>query len=363
MTSNIWKDKHVLLTGHTGFKGAWLSLWLSTMGAKVHGVSLDPPTEPNFFAVAKLASLLASDHRLDIRNFEALNKLFSDIKPDVVFHLAAQSLVQCSYDFPLETYSVNVLGTAHVLEAIRRSEVVRAAVIVTTDKCYENQERVVPYVETDRLGGFDPYSNSKACAELVTSAYRNSYFSSKPGTQIASARAGNVIGGGDWAANRLVPDCIRAYISKTTMNLRYPQAVRPWQHVLESLQGYLLLAEHLLGSHGSHFAEAWNFGPELEDMQTVGEVAKRICDQFQIAISMPQNAPNRHETSLLRLDSTKAKQRLHWQPRWPLKEALEETIDWYSCWLGGGDMQSYSRSQLERYSHSRNKCLAQSASG
>lgn len=349
MKSPIWKNKQVLLTGHTGFKGAWLSLWLSSLGAKVHGVALDPPTEPNFYRVAKVASLLASDTRLDIRNQEALNQLVSDLQPEVVFHLAAQSLVHYSYDFPIETYSVNVMGTAHVLEAIRRSESVRAAVVVTTDKCYENQERMIPYSESDRLGGLDPYSNSKACAELLISAYRASYFSSTNSICLASARAGNVIGGGDWAANRLVPDCIRAYASKTAMNLRYPQAIRPWQHVLESLQGYLLLAEKLLGPDGTRFAESWNFGPEMDDMQTVGEVTSRIAAMLQMPIHLPENAPQWHEASLLRLDSTKAKQRLNWQRRWKLQEAIEETIAWYRCWLEGEDMQNYSCMQLERY--------------
>lgn len=349
MTNTFWKNKRVLLTGHTGFKGAWLSLWLNRLGAKVHGLALDPPSEPNLFAIARVSEILASDTRLDLCQKDALGKRVNEIQPEVVFHLAAQSLVHYSYDFPIETYAVNVMGTANLLEALRHCPSVRAAVIVTTDKCYENQERMVPYAEADRLGGFDPYSSSKACAELVASAYRRSFFSSPDALRLATARAGNVIGGGDWAADRLIPDCLRAYAARTSVSLRCPQAVRPWQHVLESLKGYLMLAERLLCPDGTQFAEAWNFGPELTDMDSVGAVAGRVCELLQIPIQLPQEVQYRHEASLLRLDSTKAKQRLHWYPRWNLQEAIEETVAWYRCWLDGGDAQAFSCSQIDQY--------------
>jgi CDP-glucose 4,6-dehydratase len=256
-----------------------------------------------------------------------------------------------SYDFPIETYAVNVVGTAHVLESIRFCDSVRSALIVTTDKCYENREWIHPYRETDRLGGVDPYSSSKACAEHVTTAYRASYFSSAQTCVLASARAGNVIGGGDWAAHRLIPDCIKAYSAAKPMTIRNPHAVRPWQYVFESLYGYILLAEHLLGENGSQFAEAWNFGPEMEDMQSVGEVAAKICRLFNVPISLPSNEspPPRHEAALLRLDSTKAKARLNWAPRWRLQKSIDETAAWYHHYMNGGDMLNFSRMQIERY--------------
>jgi CDP-glucose 4,6-dehydratase len=352
MKTTLWKGKTVLVTGHTGFKGSWLSLWLMRLGATVHGVALDPPTEPNLFTLLKLPSLLASDTRLDIREGEKLSQLLAKIKPEVVFHLAAQPLVQYSYEHPIETFAVNVMGTAMLLEALRFSSSVRAAVMVTTDKCYENHETMIPYSEKDRLGGLDPYSNSKACAELVISSYRASYFTSKRPLYLASARAGNVIGGGDWAAQRLIPDGLRAYLEKRPLCLRYPEARRPWQFVLESIQGYLLLAEHLLGPEGASFAEAFNFGPDLEDMQTVGEVAAKLCKQLQIPLLFSQQ-DQAHEASLLRLDSSKAKQRLHWFPRWNLEKALEETLAWYQCWLEGGDLQHFTWLQIERYTQSQ----------
>lgn len=349
MTTPFWKNKKILITGHTGFKGGWLSIWLHQLGAELHGIALDPLTEPNLFTIANIASLFVSDHRVDIRDQQRILSLIQSIQPDVVFHLAAQPLVQDSYDMPVETYAINVMGTAHVLDAIRQCPTVRAAVIVTTDKCYENVERIEPYQENDRLGGLDPYSSSKACAELVASAYRKSYFERAGHLHMATARAGNVIGGGDWAAHRLIPDCIRAYCAKLPMTLRYPQAVRPWQHVLESVQGYLLLAEQLYGPQGPAFAEAWNFGPEMSDMQTVGEVANRVCQQLNIPIDMPNVTPKRHESKLLRLDSTKAKTRLQWHPRWHLSEAIDATVAWYQAWLNQSEMLAFTQSQIKAY--------------
>jgi CDP-glucose 4,6-dehydratase len=352
---NPWRGRRVLLTGHTGFKGSWLCLWLAGQGAEVHGLSLDPPTEPNLFTVAQVAGVLASDCRADIRDFGAVQACFKAARPEVVFHLAAQSLVTDGYDFPLETYAVNVMGTAHVLEAARHCDSVRAVLVVTTDKCYENKEWLHPYRENDRLGGHDPYSSSKACAELVTSAFRASYFSSTAkGVRVASARAGNVIGGGDWAANRLIPDCIRAFRQAGTVRLRYPQAVRPWQHVLEPLAGYVALAERLLGPDGAGFARAWNFGPDAEDSRPVGHVAREVCERLGVALQLPTVAPALHEAGLLRLDSTLAKELLDWHPRWRLTQAIAETVEWYRLWAEGADMLAFSRNQIEAYRRDMN---------
>lgn len=349
----FWSGRRVLVTGHTGFKGAWLSLWLSSLGAEVHGLALAPPTEPSLYQVAGIGKLLASDMRTDIRGLNDVLSAFESIKPEVVFHLAAQSLVNYSYEYPIETFAVNVLGTAHVLEAVRHSPSVRAVVIVTTDKCYENREWLHPYRETDRLGGHDPYSASKACAELVAATWRNSFFTSNQHhARIATARAGNVIGGGDWAAQRLIPDCVRAYRAGAGVTLRYPQAVRPWQHVLEPLAGYLALAERLTGEDGENFAQPWNFGPDVEDSRPVGDVARMVGDQFGISIDMPKTPPTRHEAGLLRLDSTLAKERLGWRPRWALPQAVSSTVEWYRHWLAGSNMHEYSISQIDQYQRS-----------
>lgn len=347
MRNTVWEGKNVLITGHTGFKGSWLSLWLKELGAKVHGISLDPPTQINLFSVANIKACLASDIRLDIRDLNELTKVVHEIQPEVVFHLAAQPLVQYSYEFPIETYSVNVMGTAHVFEAIRACNSVHAAVIVTTDKCYENREWIYSYREIERLGGADPYSSSKACAELITAAYRSSYLNSR--CNVATARAGNVIGGGDWAMNRLLPDCIRAYCAGNSITLRYPQAIRPWQHVLESINGYILLAENLIGKSGSEFAESWNFGPNIDDMKSVNEVARMIASLLKIPIEILDTPPQKHEANVLRLDSIKARQRLSWRPRWSLQEAIDETIHWYQFWINGADMFEISRLQIARY--------------
>jgi CDP-glucose 4,6-dehydratase len=335
-----------------------LSLLLHYLGAEVHGLSLEPPTEPNFYTIAKVNILLASDRRLDICDSQAVIDHIHRIKPDVVFHLAAQSLVKYSYASPIETYAVNVMGTANILEAIRLCDSVRASIMVTTDKCYENREWIYPYRETDRLGGVDPYSSSKACAELVAAAYRSSYFAADRKMYMATVRAGNVIGGGDWAQNRLIPDCIRAHLSATPMMLRNPDAVRPWQHVLEPLHGYLLLAERLLGKDGQKYAEAWNFGPETQDMRTVGEVASQTCELLEIPVQVIAQ-PQQHEAQLLRLDSTKSKECLDWYPRWQLEQAVEETVSWYRLWIDGADMLAAIRAQIEHYAELETSlCLA-----
>lgn len=345
-----WHGRRTLVTGHTGFKGSWLSLWLAGLGAEVHGLALDPPTTPNLFDAAGIGKLIAADQRIDIRGIDDVRKVFAAARPQVVFHLAAQPLVNYSYDFPIETFAVNVMGTAHVLEAARQCDSVRAVVVITTDKCYENREWIHPYRETDRLGGHDPYSASKACAELVTAAWRSSYFShAAADVRVATARAGNVIGGGDWAAQRLIPDCVRAHGAGDSVNLRYPQAVRPWQHVLEPIAGYVSLAERLLAEQGADFARSWNFGPDVEDSSTVGEVARQVCDLLGVKVEMPTAAPGRHEAGLLRLDSTLAKERLDWHPRWRLKRAVAETVEWYRHWTEGGDMLAFSNAQIDRY--------------
>jgi CDP-glucose 4,6-dehydratase len=348
VTAGAWSGRSVLLTGHTGFKGAWLSLWLHRLGARVHGLALDLPTDPSLFDAARVGEVLASDTRLDLRDAEATHGAFERIRPEVVFHLAAQPLVAEGYRDPVQTYAVNLMGTVHVLDAVRRTDSVRAAVVITTDKCYENREWAYPYRETDRLGGYDPYSNSKACTELVVDAYRSSYFSEQ-GVALATARAGNVIGGGDWAAHRLIPDCVRALLSGTPLALRYPHAVRPWQHVLDPLAGYLRLAEMLLGEDPLAVSEAWNFGPDTDAAVSVGEVVATVANLWGGEIRLETVAPGQHEAGQLRLDSSKTRARLGWQPRWTLQAALEQTIAWYRAWSQGRDMQAVSLAQIARY--------------
>lgn len=352
MNGEFWKDRQVLITGHTGFKGAWLALWMHKLGAKVHGLALEPPTHPSLYKVAEISELLTSDLRVDIRDIESVRQAITDIQPEIVFHLAAQPLVSYGYQQPIETYAVNVMGTAHVLEASRQTSSVKAIVAITTDKCYENLEWVYPYRETDRLGGADPYSNSKACAELVVSAYRKSFFQGEPDMSIpavATARAGNVIGGGDWAENRLIPDCIRAFQSDTPLELRYPHAIRPWQHVLEPLFGYILLAESLVGQASSSFCEAWNFGPEFYDSVTVGTVASMAADLWGATVTVDKASPLHHEAGTLQLDSSKAHARLGWKPQWSLQQAMKETISWYCAWVNGADMREFSLASIAGY--------------
>lgn len=353
-----WFGRRVLLTGHTGFKGSWLSLWLQGLGAEVHGLALDPPTAPNLFTEARISTALATDHRVDIRDPAAVRDVVQAVQPELVFHLAAQALVTDSYDYPLETYAVNVMGTAHVLEAIRHCNSVRAAVVITSDKCYENREQLHPYCESDRLGGHDPYSSSKACAELVTAAFRASYFSSSGrDVRVATARSGNVIGGGDWAANRLIPDCVRAFREADTVELRYPNAIRPWQHVLEPIAGYVSLAERLMGPDGARYAQGWNFGPDSEDARSVGDVAREVCGLLGVAVKVANILPEKHEAEMLRLDSTLAKELLGWHPRWQLNQAIAATVDWYRRWADGNNMLDFSRSQIETYQASRRQFL------
>jgi CDP-glucose 4,6-dehydratase len=329
---NFWKNKRVFVTGHTGFKGSWLSLWLHSMGAKVIGYSLPPPTEPSLFELAKISEL-CEHHVGDIRDYEKLKSVLMSANADIVLHLAAQPLVRLSYSTPLETYATNVMGTAHLLEAIRNCPTVRTAVMVTTDKCYENKEWHYGYREIDSMGGYDPYSSSKGCAELVTASYRNSFFNvdkyNDHKVVIASARAGNVIGGGDWALDRLVPDIINSYSNGKKVLIRNPHAIRPWQHVLEPLNGYLTLAERA-HTDGIEYAEAYNFGPSDKDCQPVEILVDKITQLWgQSAEYEIDKSPQPHEASFLKLDSSKAHTKLDWWPKWNIDQALMETVNWY----------------------------------
>lgn len=347
MNPEFWRGKRVFLTGHTGFKGGWLTLWLTEMGAEVHGYSLPPPTEPNLFTVANLQGRVACSTIADIRDADSLTRAMQAARPDVVFHLAAQPLVRYSYVAPVETYAVNVMGTVNLLEAVRQTPGVKAVVNVTTDKCYENREWVWPYRENEALGGFDPYSSSKACSELVTAAYRRSLLE-PAGVHLASARAGNVIGGGDWAADRLLPDFLRALDAGQTLVIRSPLATRPWQHVLEPLAGYLALAEKLV-TEGPCFADAWNFGPEEVDARSVQWIVETLCAQVPGASWKCDASPQPHEANTLKLDSSKAKARLGWRPRLDLQTALCMTLDWHQSWKVGADMAAVSVSQIQEY--------------
>lgn len=343
----FWLGKRVLVTGHTGFKGSWLSLWLQSMGAVIRGIALDPPTEPALFKVARVADRM--DHRIaDIRDFAALQVLMDEFQPEIVIHMAAQPLVRLSYQQPVETYATNVMGTVHVLEAARHAGSVRAIVNITTDKCYENREWVWGYREDEPMGGHDPYSNSKGCAELVSSAYRKSFLK-EAGIAMATARAGNVIGGGDWAADRLVPDILRALEKRESVLIRNPHAIRPWQHVLEPLSGYLLLAERLC-NHGQVDAEGWNFGPCDEDARPVQWIVEHLCRNWGHGASWSlQPGDHPHEAHFLKLDISKARQRLQWVPRWSLETALTRITEWHQAWLSKQDMQAFCLEQISQY--------------
>ncbi|MFL0802003.1 MAG: CDP-glucose 4,6-dehydratase [Agarilytica sp.] len=348
----FWKEKKVFLTGHTGFKGSWLSLWLQEMDVDLCGYSLAPPTQPNMFEEANIAEGMLSIIG-DIRDHSALFDAMSNFKPDIVIHMAAQSLVRLSYDSPVDTYSVNVMGTVNLLDCIRRCGGVKAAVNVTSDKCYENKEWYWGYREGEPKGGYDPYSNSKGCAELVTDAFRSSYFNkdqfSLHGCAVASARAGNVIGGGDWALDRLVPDMLKAFERGEKVEIRSPNAIRPWQHVLEPLSGYLLLAEKLF-QNGSDFAEGWNFGPADEDAKPVDWIVGQIKNVWgEGADWYLSEGEHPHEASYLKLDCSKAKSRLEWSPRWSLAMTLEKIVGWHKAWLSNSDMRKYSTHEIHQY--------------
>lgn len=352
MNIEFWRGKKVFLTGHTGFKGSWLSLWLQQLGAQVTGYALQPPTNPNLFQVANVAQGMTSIIG-DIRDTEALSKAMRDAAPDIVIHMAAQPLVRYSYVNPVETYSTNVMGTVYLLEAVRQTPSVRAVVNVTSDKCYDNKEWIWGYRENEAMGGFDPYSSSKGCAELATSAYRNSFFHPEKYADhrvaLASGRAGNVIGGGDWADDRLIPDILRAISDNKPVVIRSPHAIRPWQHVLEPLSGYLLLAEKLC-TQGIAYAEGWNFGPSDEDAKPVQWIVEQLTQQWGEGASWQlDGGEHLHEAHYLKLDCSKAKMRLDWQPRWHLGYTLEMIVAWQQAWLAKLDMRSFTLKQIEQY--------------
>jgi CDP-glucose 4,6-dehydratase len=347
MTPNFWRGKRVFLTGHTGFKGGWLALWLQQLGAEVTGYALDAPTDPSLFDVARVGTGMKSV-RGDVRDLSALASAMQAARPEIVIHMAAQSLVRLSYDTPVETYATNVMGTVHLLEAVRQTPGVKAVVNVTTDKCYENKEWVWGYRENEPMGGHDPYSNSKGCSELVTSAYRRSFLQDK-GVAVATARAGNVVGGGDWATDRLVPDILRAFQAEQAVVIRNPNATRPWQHVLEPLSGYLSLAEHLF-NQGPSFAEPWNFGPQDDDAKPVQWIVEHMVERWGSGANwVHDGGAHPHEAHYLKLDSSKAKMLLNWQPRWPLATALGKITDWYKAYLGSTDMREFSLQQIAEY--------------
>lgn len=349
---SIWRGKRVFLTGHTGFKGGWLALWLASKGAVVRGYALDPGTEPSLFKEARVGSVI-EDVRGDIRNAATLEPALRDFAPEVVFHMAAQPLVRYSYEDPIGTYETNVIGTARVLDAVRRTPSVRAVVSVTTDKCYENKEWLWGYRETDPLGGYDPYSSSKACAEIVSAAYRQSYFPvtklAEHGCAVATARAGNVIGGGDWSADRLIPDLVRGFLAGQPVRIRRPQSIRPWQHVLEPLHGYMLLAERLL-SHDPRYATAFNFGPAEDDAQPVEWIVKRMTNFWGGSASWVLDPdPGLHEAGYLKLDVSRARAELGWHPQLRLEQALSWLVDWYKTWQSGADMHAFTLQQIEAF--------------
>ncbi len=346
---DFWRGKRVFLTGHTGFKGGWLCMLLRSLGATVHGYALTPPTTPSLFVEAGVEAMLASHTLADIRDLAALTDAMASADPDIVLHLAAQPLVRYSYREPVETFAVNVMGTVNLLEAVRQHGGVRAIVNVTTDKCYENREWLWPYRENEAMGGHDPYSASKGCAELVTAAYRSAFLAAS-GASVATARAGNVIGGGDWADDRLIPDFLRAIDRGVELVIRSPRATRPWQHVLEPLSGYLMLAERLYGN-GAEYAEGWNFGPREEDAKPVEWLLGEFAKAFP-GMSWRTEAGTLHEAHYLSLDSSKAHHRLGWRPRWSLQTALVQTAAWHKAWRNGEDMAAFTQAQIELYNQS-----------
>lgn len=349
VTPLFWKNKKVFLTGHTGFKGSWLSLWLQSMGAIVKGYALESPTNPALFIEAKVAENMESVIG-DIRDLDGLKKSMEEFNPDVLIHMAAQPLVRYSYDNPIETYETNVMGTVNVLEAARNCSGLKAIVSVTTDKCYENKEWPWGYRENEPMGGHDPYSSSKGCAELVTSAYRNSFFNKENSPALASARAGNVIGGGDWAEDRLIPDILKSIEKNLPVIIRNPLSIRPWQHVLEPLSGYLVLAENLY-QYGNEFTGAWNFGPKDDDCKTVEWILNNIVNNWGAGASwqLDKNS-NPHEAEFLKLDCSKAALKLKWEPKWSLDQTLKSIVNWHQKWLTNEDIKELCLFEINEYS-------------
>jgi CDP-glucose 4,6-dehydratase len=352
MNPSFWEGKRVLITGHTGFKGGWLSLWLQDMGALVKGYSLAAPTTPSLFEEASVWKGISGEEG-DIRDFTHLRQVMYEFKPEIVFHMAAQPLVRLSYKDPMETYSTNVMGTVYLLEAVKQVGGVKAVVNITSDKCYENREWAWGYREDEPMGGYDPYSNSKGCAELVASSYRNSFFNQdnylEHGCALASVRAGNVIGGGDWAEDRLIPDMLKSFSEKESVEIRSPYSIRPWQHVLEPLSGYISVAEHLY-QYGCEFAEGWNFGPKDEDAKPVTWIVDRMTSLWGDGVAWHlSSGEHPHEAHYLKLDCSKAKMRLNWQPIWSLAITLEKIVNWHKAWLSGQDMHDYTLNEIKEY--------------
>lgn len=349
VNSSFWKNKRIFLTGHTGFKGSWMSLWLHSMGAVVKGYSLEPNTTPNIFTEASVYEALEDSEIGDIRNLKQISKSMSDFNPDILIHMAAQPLVRLSYHDPVNTYTTNVIGTVNVLEAARKCKKLKAIVSVTTDKCYENREWDWGYREDEAMGGHDPYSSSKGCAELVTSAYRRSFFNDKNTASLASARAGNVIGGGDWSDDRLIPDILKAFENSVPVVIRNPLSTRPWQHVLEPIAGYLVLAENLY-LNGDDFAEGWNFGPKDEGCKPVNWILEKMVKFWGNNASWDLDKMNNpHEASFLKLDCSKAANRLKWQPKWDLQESLEMIVNWHQNYLKGNNMKKECLKEIKKY--------------
>jgi CDP-glucose 4,6-dehydratase len=349
---NFWQGKRVFLTGHTGFKGSWLALWLHSLGAIVKGYALSPPTDPSLFNEAKIDSIIGSQIG-DIRDQDILHESMTTFNPDILIHMAAQPLVRYSYDAPIETYEVNVIGTVKVLEVARSCPNLKAIVNITTDKCYENDGRSKGYKENDPMGGYDPYSNSKGCAELVTSAYRRSFLQEQ-GIELASVRAGNVIGGGDWADDRLIPDILKSFEKKESVVIRNPKATRPWQHVLEPLSGYLVLAQKLYENQ-EDYAEGWNFGPNEKDVKSVDWILDKMIAKWPNSSWELDKNSNPHEADFLKLDISKAESKLGWKPVWELSQTLDKIIDWHKNWLNKEDMQIICLAEIEEYTRDMNK--------
>ena len=360
MYNNVYQGKTVLVTGHTGFKGSWLSIWLNMMGAKVVGYSLDPYTPRDNFEASHLHEKLFADIRADIRDYKKFNSVVETYQPEIIFHLAAQALVKAGYEYPIETYETNVMGSLHILEAARHHQCVKTIVMVTSDKCYENMEQIWGYKETDRMGGYDPYSSSKGCAELLISSYRNSYFNpqnyANHGKAVASVRAGNVIGGGDWSANRLIPDCIRFIEAGKDIEMRNPKATRPWEHVLESLSGYLRVGEKLMADPVK-YATGFNFGPNNLVNAPVMEVVTKLTSYYGKGNVVDVSDPNAvHEHNLLKLDVTKAYEMLGWHTQWDLNTSVQKTVDWYKEALSCTDMYDFCAAQIKEYAAKMQVC-------
>lgn len=356
ISSNFWKDKKVFLTGHTGFKGTWLSIWLKTLGANVYGYALEAPTQPSLYELTQIKNHINSTIG-NVQDYQSLKKALERSEAEIVIHMAAQPLVRLSYENPIETYATNVLGTVHLLEAIRYQKTVRSVVIVSSDKCYENKEWHWGYREDEPMGGYDPYSNSKGCTELVTSAFRSSYFHPQSFNQhklaLASARAGNVIGGGDWALDRLIPDLLKSFEKNQDIVIRNPRAIRPWQHVLEPLSGYLMLAEKLY-NNGPQYAEGWNFGPFESDVKDVEWITKRMKELSgkSLNIKVESNSNQPHEAKYLKLDSSKARSLLKWRSRWTIEQTLESIMNWHNQYIKNDNLLEACKKQIEQYSRS-----------